>query len=74
MIFPIRRDPLVIPIINMNMYFMKVRVIPLQLQKLFARLLMSDRQSVSTTELTDSFGWINNEVCVAMWEISTGNS
>lgn len=39
----------------------KVRVIPLQLQKLFARLLMSDRQSVSTTELTDSFGWINNE-------------
>lgn len=39
----------------------KVRVIPLQLQKLFARLLMSDRQSVLTTELTDSFGWINNE-------------
>ncbi|XP_061179949.1 ubiquitin carboxyl-terminal hydrolase 40-like isoform X2 [Saccostrea echinata] len=39
----------------------KVRVIPLHLQKLFARLLMSDRQSVSTIELTDSFGWTNNE-------------
>ncbi|XP_056008037.1 ubiquitin carboxyl-terminal hydrolase 40-like [Ostrea edulis] len=39
----------------------KVRVIPLHLQKLFARLMMSDRQSVSTTELTDSFGWTNNE-------------
>lgn len=69
MIFTIRRDLLVIPIININMCFMKVRVIPLQLQKLFARLLMSDRQSVLTTELTDSFGWINNEVCVTIWEI-----
>lgn len=39
----------------------KVRVIPIQLQRLFTRLLLSDQQSVSTTELTDSFGWNNNE-------------
>ncbi|VDI31974.1 ubiquitin carboxyl-terminal hydrolase 40, partial [Mytilus galloprovincialis] len=39
----------------------KVRVIPLQLQKLFSRLLLSDQQSISTTELTDSFGWNNRE-------------
>ena len=40
----------------------KVRVIPVHLQKLFARLLLLNQQSASTTELTDSFGWTNNEV------------
>ncbi|XP_069111177.1 ubiquitin carboxyl-terminal hydrolase 40-like [Argopecten irradians] len=39
----------------------KVRVIPIQLQKLFARLLLSDQQSVPTIDLTESFGWTNNE-------------
>ncbi|KAL5006933.1 hypothetical protein ScPMuIL_015739 [Solemya velum] len=39
----------------------KVRIIPLQLQKLFAKLLLSDQQSISTSELTDSFGWVNHE-------------
>ncbi|XP_055959403.1 ubiquitin carboxyl-terminal hydrolase 40 [Patella vulgata] len=39
----------------------KVRVIPLQLQRLFVRVLLSNRQSVSTRELTESFGWSNNE-------------
>ncbi|XP_060066969.1 ubiquitin carboxyl-terminal hydrolase 40-like [Ylistrum balloti] len=39
----------------------KVRVIPIQLQKLFARLLLSDQQSVPTVDLTESFGWTNNE-------------
>ncbi|ESO86253.1 hypothetical protein LOTGIDRAFT_220780 [Lottia gigantea] len=39
----------------------KVRVIPLQLQRLFTRLLLADKQSVSTRELTDSFGWNGNE-------------
>ncbi|XP_064614511.1 ubiquitin carboxyl-terminal hydrolase 40-like [Liolophura sinensis] len=39
----------------------KVRVIPIQLQRLFARLLLSDQQSISTSELTDSFGWTNHE-------------
>ncbi|XP_071102445.1 ubiquitin carboxyl-terminal hydrolase 40-like isoform X2 [Haliotis cracherodii] len=39
----------------------KVRVIPLQLQRLFARLLLLDQQSVSTADLTESFGWTNNE-------------
>lgn len=51
---------------NLGMFSLEVRVIPLHLQKLFARLMMSDRQSVSTTELTDSFGWTNNEVCTAL--------
>ncbi|CAL1527379.1 unnamed protein product [Lymnaea stagnalis] len=39
----------------------KVRVIPLQLQRLFAQLLLSDQQSVSTADLTNSFGWTNRE-------------
>ena len=40
----------------------QVRVIPLQLQKLFAKLLLLDQDSVNTTDLTDSFGWSGNEV------------
>ncbi|XP_060593395.1 ubiquitin carboxyl-terminal hydrolase 40-like, partial [Ruditapes philippinarum] len=39
----------------------KVRVIPIQLQRLFARLLLKNCQSVSTKHLTHSFGWINDE-------------
>lgn len=39
----------------------KVRVIPLQLQKLFAKLLLLDQDSISTSELTNSFGWTGNE-------------
>ncbi|XP_048056384.1 LOW QUALITY PROTEIN: ubiquitin carboxyl-terminal hydrolase 40 [Megalobrama amblycephala] len=39
----------------------KVRVIPLELQRLFSRLLLVDEQTASTTDLTDSFGWTNNE-------------
>lgn len=39
----------------------KVRVIPLELQRLFAHLLLANEQTASTTDLTDSFGWTNNE-------------
>ncbi|XP_041478412.1 ubiquitin carboxyl-terminal hydrolase 40-like [Lytechinus variegatus] len=39
----------------------KVRVIPIHLQRLFARLLLLNQGSASTEELTDSFGWTNNE-------------
>lgn len=39
----------------------KIRIIPLQLQRLFARLLLLDAQGVNTTELTDSFGWTVSE-------------
>ncbi|TKS86795.1 Ubiquitin carboxyl-terminal hydrolase 40 [Collichthys lucidus] len=39
----------------------KVRVIPLELQRLFASLLLSDQQSASTANLTDSFGWNSSE-------------
>ncbi|XP_051987038.1 ubiquitin carboxyl-terminal hydrolase 40 [Xyrauchen texanus] len=39
----------------------KVRLIPLELQRLFAHLLLVDNQTASTTDLTDSFGWTNNE-------------
>jgi ubiquitin C-terminal hydrolase len=35
--------------------------IPLQLQRLFARLLLSEYRSVETTELTQSFGWDTKE-------------
>ncbi|XP_061599074.1 ubiquitin carboxyl-terminal hydrolase 40 isoform X2 [Cololabis saira] len=39
----------------------KVRVIPLELQRLFSRLLLVDQQSASTADLTDSFGWNSSE-------------
>uniref|UniRef100_A0A1A8RYU3 Ubiquitin carboxyl-terminal hydrolase n=1 Tax=Nothobranchius rachovii TaxID=451742 RepID=A0A1A8RYU3_9TELE len=39
----------------------KVRVIPLQLQRLFTRLLLVNQQSASTTDLTDSFGWNSSQ-------------
>nr|XP_014343853.1 PREDICTED: ubiquitin carboxyl-terminal hydrolase 40 [Latimeria chalumnae] len=39
----------------------RVRVIPLQLQRLFAQLLLVDQQAASTANLTDSFGWTSNE-------------
>ena len=37
-------------------------MIPLQLQKLFAKLLLLNQDSIGTTDLTDSFGWAGNEV------------
>ncbi|XP_027445989.1 ubiquitin carboxyl-terminal hydrolase 40 isoform X5 [Zalophus californianus] len=39
----------------------KVRIIPLQLQRLFAQLLLLDQDAASTADLTDSFGWTSNE-------------
>uniref|UniRef100_UPI00398F4C3B ubiquitin carboxyl-terminal hydrolase 40 isoform X2 n=1 Tax=Pristiophorus japonicus TaxID=55135 RepID=UPI00398F4C3B len=39
----------------------KVRVIPLELQRLFAHLLLADQLAASTSDLTDSFGWTSNE-------------
>ncbi|XP_033104128.1 ubiquitin carboxyl-terminal hydrolase 40-like [Anneissia japonica] len=39
----------------------KVRVIPIQLQNLFSRLLLLDQASVNTSQLTDSFGWTGSE-------------
>ncbi|NXA96565.1 UBP40 hydrolase, partial [Melanocharis versteri] len=39
----------------------KVRIIPLQLQRLFAQLLLLDQQAASTADLTESFGWSSQE-------------
>ncbi|XP_071451402.1 ubiquitin carboxyl-terminal hydrolase 40-like [Hetaerina americana] len=39
----------------------KLRIIPVELQKLFSQLLLADVNAVSTTDLTDSFGWVENE-------------
>uniref|UniRef100_A0A8D2DHR2 Ubiquitin carboxyl-terminal hydrolase 40 n=1 Tax=Sciurus vulgaris TaxID=55149 RepID=A0A8D2DHR2_SCIVU len=39
----------------------RVRVIPLQLQRLFAQLLLLDQEAASTVELTNSFGWTSDE-------------
>ncbi|XP_045337727.1 ubiquitin carboxyl-terminal hydrolase 40 isoform X5 [Leopardus geoffroyi] len=39
----------------------KVRIIPLQLQRMFAQLLLLDQDAASTTDLTDSFGWTSDE-------------
>lgn len=50
----------------MGFFFLcpQVRVIPLELQRLFVSLLLVDQQSASTANLTDSFGWNSSEVCV----------
>ncbi|CAH3155916.1 unnamed protein product [Porites evermanni] len=42
-------------------FLYQARVIPLQLQKLFAKLLLLNQDSIGTTDLTDSFGWAGNE-------------
>ncbi|ELV09603.1 Ubiquitin carboxyl-terminal hydrolase 40 [Tupaia chinensis] len=39
----------------------QVRIIPLQLQRLFAQLLLLDQEAATTTDLTDSFGWTSDE-------------
>ncbi|XP_064647574.1 ubiquitin carboxyl-terminal hydrolase 40-like [Lineus longissimus] len=39
----------------------KVRIIPIELQRLFVRMLHLNQSCTSTTDLTDSFGWTNNE-------------
>ena len=39
-----------------------VRKIPVELRRLFSRLLLLDVNSVSTASLTDSFGWSGSEV------------
>ena len=43
---------------------LQVRIIPIQLQRLLANLLLLDQQSASVDALTSSFGWSNNEVGV----------
>lgn len=45
-------------------FLYQARVIPLQLQKLFAKLLLLNQDSIGTTDLTDSFGWAGNEVYI----------
>nr|XP_031534612.1 ubiquitin carboxyl-terminal hydrolase 40 [Vicugna pacos] len=44
-----------------HLFLIQVRIIPLQLQRLFAQLLLLDQDAASTTDLTDSFGWTSNE-------------
>lgn len=39
----------------------KVRVILIELQRLFGNLMLLDQDACSTNQLTDSFGWTNNE-------------
>jgi ubiquitin carboxyl-terminal hydrolase 40 len=39
----------------------KLRVILIELQRLFAQLFMLDQDACSTNRLTDSFGWTNSE-------------
>ncbi|KAK7109850.1 ubiquitin carboxyl-terminal hydrolase 40-like [Littorina saxatilis] len=40
----------------------QVREIPLQLQRLFAMLMLEEQQAVSSKDVTDSFGWTSGEV------------
>jgi len=48
-------------LVDCEMSEAKVRIIPLQLQRLFARLLMLNVSAVSTADLTSSFGWSSHE-------------
>ena len=41
---------------------LQVRIIPIQLKRLLANLLLLDQQSASVDALTSSFGWSSNEV------------
>lgn len=43
-----------------------MRRIPLELQRLFARMLIADETAVSTEQLTRSFGWTGDEVSSLM--------
>ena len=43
-------------------HIVQVREIPVELQKLFARLLLLNQQSSEVNALTTSFGWKSNEV------------
>ncbi|KAL6455804.1 hypothetical protein MHYP_G00356550 [Metynnis hypsauchen] len=54
-------EPQELGIVRQDEVDTEVRVIPLELQRLFARLLLLDEQTASTTALTDSFGWTNHE-------------
>lgn len=70
--------------VSMGLFFLKVnevcspspqvRVIPLELQRLFAHLLLVDQQSASTAGLTDSFGWNSSEVCALYFLHGGGES
>ena len=46
-----------------------MREIPVELQKLFIRLLLLNQQSAEVSALTNSFGWKSNEVhdCRDTW-------
>lgn len=44
----------------------QVRVIPVQLQILFSRLLLLNQQSCGVDGLVSSFGWTNNEVYMSV--------
>lgn len=44
-----------------NKHEANYRLIPIQLQRLSARLLLAQEQCISTAFLTDSFGWSDNE-------------
>ena len=48
---------------NIKAFFLhkKVRKIPTELRRLFARLLLLDVDALSTVELTDSFGWARDD-------------
>lgn len=48
--------------LEMHFFLIQVRIIPLQLQRLFAQLLLLDQEAASTADLTDSFGWTSDEV------------
>ena len=41
-----------------------MREIPVELQKLFVRLLLLNQQSAEVNALTNSFGWKSNEVSI----------
>ena len=44
----------------------KERKIPIYLQQLFAKMLFLEVDSLDTLDLTESFGWTDNEVVVHM--------
>lgn len=53
---------IIYPVANQSFLSKKVRKIIVELQRLFAEMLLLNQQACSSIRLTDSFGWQSNEV------------
>jgi ubiquitin carboxyl-terminal hydrolase 40 len=48
----------------MVLILQQVREIPIQLQRLFASLMLENQKALSSKDLTNSFGWSDAQVII----------